>query len=198
VILGIAAQSSLGNVFAGIVLVLARPFTVGDHIRVRSGALGGLFDAWVVDVSLAYVTLRTDDGLLKVPNLSMLAAGVLALTPDSAPLPAPVMPVGAPPAPAGGGAPAAPAGGAPGGAPAGGGAPGGPPGGGGGGAADGFLADTLVPDEAGGVRPHDDAGGVHQHGEPDDAPGTDGGDAGTVVRPPPPPPPPPPLPPPGG
>ncbi|MHB8504336.1 MAG: mechanosensitive ion channel domain-containing protein, partial [Acidimicrobiales bacterium] len=45
VIHGIAAQSSLGNVFAGIVLVLARPFTVGDHIRVRSGALGGLFDA---------------------------------------------------------------------------------------------------------------------------------------------------------
>ncbi len=100
VILGIAAQPSLGNVFSGVVLILTRPFSMGDHIRVRSGALGGLFDAWVVDVSLAYVTLRTDDGLLKVPNLTMLAAGVLQLGPGSAPLPAPapapVMPVVAP------------------------------------------------------------------------------------------------------
>ncbi len=89
VILGIAAQPSLGNVFSGVVLILTRPFSMGDHIRVRSGALGGLFDAWVVDVSLAYVTLRTDDGLLKVPNLTMLAAGVLHLGAGSAPLPAP-------------------------------------------------------------------------------------------------------------
>lgn len=97
VILGIAAQPSLGNVFSGVVLILTRPFSMGDHIRVRSGALGGLFDAWVVDVSLAYVTLRTDDGLLKVPNLTMLAAGVLQLGPGSAPLPAPLPPPPPPP-----------------------------------------------------------------------------------------------------
>ena len=76
VVLGIAAQQSLGNVFAGLVLLFARPFGVGDHIRIRSGALGGVFDAWVRDVSLTYVTLQTDDGLLKVPNSAMLAAGV--------------------------------------------------------------------------------------------------------------------------
>ncbi|MDA8283594.1 MAG: mechanosensitive ion channel family protein, partial [Actinomycetota bacterium] len=44
VILGIAAQPSLGNVFSGVVLILTRPFSMGDHIRLRSGALGGLFD----------------------------------------------------------------------------------------------------------------------------------------------------------
>jgi small conductance mechanosensitive channel len=76
VVLGIAAQQSLGNVFAGLVLILARPFTPGDHIRIRSGALGGIFEAWVVEMSLTYVTLRTDDGLLKIPNSAMLAAGV--------------------------------------------------------------------------------------------------------------------------
>jgi hypothetical protein len=76
VVLGIAAQQSLGNVFAGLVLLLARPFGVGDHIRIRAGALGGIFEAWVVDMSLTYVTLRTDDGPLKVPNSAMLAAGV--------------------------------------------------------------------------------------------------------------------------
>ncbi|MGD0984926.1 MAG: mechanosensitive ion channel domain-containing protein [Acidimicrobiales bacterium] len=76
VVLGIAAQQSLGNVFAALVLLLARPFKVGDHVRIRSGALGGIFDAWVLEVSLTYVTLRTDDGELKVPNSAMLAAGV--------------------------------------------------------------------------------------------------------------------------
>jgi small-conductance mechanosensitive channel len=76
IIIGIAAQQSLGNVFAALVLLLARPFKVGDHIRIRSGALGGIFDAWVLEVSLTYVTLRTDDGELKIPNSAMLAAGV--------------------------------------------------------------------------------------------------------------------------
>ena len=76
IVLGIAAQQSLGNVFAALVLLLARPFRVGDHIRIRSGALGGIFDAWVLEVSLTYVTVRTDDGELKIPNSAMLAAGV--------------------------------------------------------------------------------------------------------------------------
>jgi small-conductance mechanosensitive channel len=99
VVLGIAAQQSLGNVFAGIVLVTARPFSIGDHIRIRSGALGGLFDAWVEDISLTYVTLRSDDGMVKVPNSAMLAAGVLHLTPTSTPLPPLVSPAPPPPPP---------------------------------------------------------------------------------------------------
>jgi hypothetical protein len=76
IVLGIAAQQSLGNVFAALVLLLARPFKVGDHVRIRSGALGGIFEAWVLEVSLTYVTVRTDDGDLKIPNSAMLAAGV--------------------------------------------------------------------------------------------------------------------------
>ncbi len=83
VVLGIAAQQSLGNIFAGLVLILARPFGVGDHIRIRSGALGGIFDAWVLDISLTYVTVRTDDGQLKIPNTAMLAAGVGKLPPGA-------------------------------------------------------------------------------------------------------------------
>ena len=76
VVLGIAAQQSLGNVFAALVLLLARPFKIGDHNRIRSGALGGVFDAWVLEVSLTYVTVLTDGGELKIPNSAMLAAGV--------------------------------------------------------------------------------------------------------------------------
>jgi small-conductance mechanosensitive channel len=76
VVIGIAAQQSLGNVFAGMVLLLARPFAVGNHIRVRSGALGGEFYGTVTSMSLTYVSVLTDDGLLKVPNSSLLAAAV--------------------------------------------------------------------------------------------------------------------------
>ena len=105
VVLGIAAQQSLGNVFAGLVLLLARPFGVGDHVRIRAGALGGIFDAWVVDMSLTYVTLRTDDGPLKVPNSAMLAAGVGQLPPAAKSLtpvglPTPATPTATPNTPA--------------------------------------------------------------------------------------------------
>jgi small-conductance mechanosensitive channel len=76
VIVGIAAQQALGNVFAGIVLLLARPFTVGLRIRVRAGALGGEFTGTVRDMNLTYVVLDTDQGTLHVPNSAMLAAAV--------------------------------------------------------------------------------------------------------------------------
>jgi small-conductance mechanosensitive channel len=76
VILGIAAQQSLGNVFSGLVLLFARPFTIGNHIRVRSGALGGEFYGTVLSMSLTYVTISTVDGILKVPNSSVLASAV--------------------------------------------------------------------------------------------------------------------------
>jgi small-conductance mechanosensitive channel len=76
VVLGIAAQQSLSNVFAALVLLLARPFVVGEHIRLRSGALGGVFEASVLGISLTYVTLHTDEGILKIPNSVMLATAL--------------------------------------------------------------------------------------------------------------------------
>ena len=76
VVQGIAAQQSLGNVFAGLVLLMARPFAVGTHIRVRSGALGGEFYGTVTSMSLTYVSILTDEGMLKVPNPTLLAAAV--------------------------------------------------------------------------------------------------------------------------
>ena len=76
VVVGIAAQQSLGNVFAGLVLLLARPFAVGNYVRVRSGALGGEFFGTVTSMSLTYVSIMTDQGMLKVPNSSLLAAAV--------------------------------------------------------------------------------------------------------------------------
>jgi small-conductance mechanosensitive channel len=76
VIVGIAAQQALGNVFAGLVLLIARPFTVDEKVRVRSGALGGIFEGVVRSMNLAYVTIETEDGPINIPNSTMLAAGV--------------------------------------------------------------------------------------------------------------------------
>jgi small-conductance mechanosensitive channel len=76
VVLGIAAQQSLGNVFAGFVLLVVRPISVGEYIRVRSGALGGEFYGTVTSMSLTYVSVLTEEGLLQVPNSSFLAAAV--------------------------------------------------------------------------------------------------------------------------
>ena len=44
VVIGLAAQQSLGNAFAGIVLLISRPFVVGDYITFRSGGMGGQYD----------------------------------------------------------------------------------------------------------------------------------------------------------
>jgi hypothetical protein len=87
VLLGIAAQQSLANVFAGIVLLMARPFRVGDQIGIRSGALSGLLEGTVSEISITYVRLETANGPIHVPNSQVLAAAV--------------GPVGAVPSPAG-------------------------------------------------------------------------------------------------
>jgi small-conductance mechanosensitive channel len=76
VILGIAAQQALGNVFAGLVLLLARPFNVGDRVRIRAGALSGTIEGTVIEISITYVRLQSTDGVLYLPNSMVLAAAV--------------------------------------------------------------------------------------------------------------------------
>jgi small-conductance mechanosensitive channel len=95
VLLGIAAQQSLANLFAGLVLLFARPFRVGDYVRFRSGALSGQIEGTVTDVSLTYVRLETGDGPTLLPNSQALAAAVLLPTP-----PAPAEPLAVDPLPA--------------------------------------------------------------------------------------------------
>ncbi|GAC1345582.1 MAG: hypothetical protein NVSMB29_19870 [Candidatus Dormibacteria bacterium] len=77
VIVGIAAQQSLANVVAGLVILLNRPFQVGQDITVSSGALAGPHSGRVLSVGLTYVQLDTDDGLVLLPNSGVLAAAVL-------------------------------------------------------------------------------------------------------------------------
>jgi small-conductance mechanosensitive channel len=73
---GIAAQQTLANLFASIVLLLSRPFSVGQRVRVRSGAMGGEIDGVVTEIGITYVRLDTGEGILALPNSQVLAAAV--------------------------------------------------------------------------------------------------------------------------
>ncbi len=76
VVLGIAAQQSLGNVVAGLVLLLNRPFQVGHEISVRSGAMGGSYSGRVLSIGLTYVQLDTAEGIVLLPNSGVLNSAV--------------------------------------------------------------------------------------------------------------------------
>ena len=103
VFVGIAAQQALGNVFAGMVLLLAHPFSVGDTISLRAGALGsGPLEGTVTEIGITYVRLDTGASIMSVPNSQVLNAVVGPLPPSPAAesaapevAPAPADPVGA-------------------------------------------------------------------------------------------------------
>jgi|SRR5271165_963270 len=84
VLLGIAAQQSLSNIFAGLVLLFASPFRVGDRVRFRAGALSGQIEGVVTDLSLTYVRVETEEGRVLLPNSQVLASAVM-LVPDPPP-----------------------------------------------------------------------------------------------------------------
>lgn len=95
VVLGLAAQQTLGNMFAGIVLLMARPFRAGDMVRVRTGSLGGPLEGHVVSMGLIYVVFTTEEGTTLVPNLTLLASGIVR-SPRPLPPPAPLVVLGGP------------------------------------------------------------------------------------------------------
>lgn len=74
VVIGLAAQQSLGNAFAGIVLLISRPFVVGDYITFRSGGMGGQYDGEVTGITLMFTTLDTAEGPMNFPNAAVLGA----------------------------------------------------------------------------------------------------------------------------
>jgi small-conductance mechanosensitive channel len=74
IILGVAAQQALANFFASIVLVLARPFSIGDFITLNSGALGGKYTGTVIDIGLTHTRLKQLNGNVAIlPNSTLLS-----------------------------------------------------------------------------------------------------------------------------
>ena len=76
VIIGLAAQPVLGNLFAGLVLLFARPYVPGQQVRVLSGAIGGPLFGTIVSAGLLYTVLETADGPLNIPNSALMASAV--------------------------------------------------------------------------------------------------------------------------
>jgi small conductance mechanosensitive channel len=67
VVIGLAAQSTLGNLVAGVSITLYRPFRLGDTLQVASPT--GTEIGVVELISLGYTTLRAADGhLIVLPN----------------------------------------------------------------------------------------------------------------------------------
>ena len=74
VVFGLAAQQTFGNILAGVVLLSARPFTVGD--RVRFAGFGMDVEGTVTGHGLLYVTMHDGDDLVLVPNNTALTMSV--------------------------------------------------------------------------------------------------------------------------
>jgi small conductance mechanosensitive channel len=80
VIIGLAAQQTLGNVIAGMVLLTARPFRVGQRVRLQAGALSGQIDGTVSSLGLLYVNILRGSEQVMIPNTQALAAVVVPLS----------------------------------------------------------------------------------------------------------------------
>jgi small-conductance mechanosensitive channel len=87
IVLGLAAQPVLGNLFAGLVILFARPYVPGTRVRVVSGALNGPHVGTIVSAGLLYTVLQTDEGPLNIPNSALMAAAVGPTTADAADVP---------------------------------------------------------------------------------------------------------------
>jgi small conductance mechanosensitive channel len=79
VIFGLAAQQTLGNLIAGTVLLSARPFRVGERVRLQGGPLAGQIEGTVSSLGLLYTTFATGDDSMMVPNSVVLNVAVLPL-----------------------------------------------------------------------------------------------------------------------
>ena len=93
IVVGLAAQEVLGNLFSGLMLLAARPFNINDRIALITWQYGkfapSLAHGWmepsytgvVKGISLTYTRILTDsNALLKVPNSIVTQSLIMNLT----------------------------------------------------------------------------------------------------------------------
>ncbi len=78
-ILGLAAQQTLGNVFAGVVIQGARPFRVGERVRLSGAQLSGHVEGTVSSLGLFYTYLTSGAERMMIPNSMILNLTVVPL-----------------------------------------------------------------------------------------------------------------------
>jgi len=79
VVFGLAAQQTLGNLIAGIVLLSARPFRVGERVRLQGGMLAGQVEGTVTALGLLYTTFANGQDRILVPNNTVIQIAVIPL-----------------------------------------------------------------------------------------------------------------------
>jgi small conductance mechanosensitive channel len=79
IVLGLAAQATIGNLFAGVLILSVQPFRVGDRVRLQSGNLAGQIEGTVTQFGLLYVTLTNGQDVTLVPNNSVMTAAIVPL-----------------------------------------------------------------------------------------------------------------------
>ena len=79
VVIGLAAQQTLGNVIAGIMLISSHPFVVGDKIKLRAGGLAGELEGTVTSLGLLYTEIEAGGDRTMVPNNLVLSAAIVPL-----------------------------------------------------------------------------------------------------------------------
>ena len=103
-IVGLAGQQVLSNVFAGVVILVVGPYRIGERVTVSTWQYGLVIPAYppkfysqdtlvpgytgvVRDVGIFYTTIATDDGTpLRVPNSIMIQAAVISHEIDRRPV----------------------------------------------------------------------------------------------------------------
>ncbi|MDG6989218.1 MAG: mechanosensitive ion channel family protein [Nitrososphaerota archaeon] len=99
-VLGLAGQQTLSNVFAGLLILTSRPFLVGNRITLSTWQWGFVVPSYppkffsddllipgytgvVEDIHLNYTAIRLDEGtLVKVPNSIVIQASVVDQSPS--------------------------------------------------------------------------------------------------------------------
>jgi small conductance mechanosensitive channel len=79
VIVGLAGQQTRGNLIAGTVLLSARPFRVGERVRLQGGGIAGQIEGVVSSLGLLYTTFAQGADQVMVPNSVVLNVAIVPL-----------------------------------------------------------------------------------------------------------------------
>ena len=79
VVIGFAAQATIGNLISGVLVLISKPFRKGDYIRVNIA--GAPIEGTIDEISFLRSRIFTNDGVsISVPNTVMLAVPISNFT----------------------------------------------------------------------------------------------------------------------
>lgn len=79
VLFGLAAQQTLGNLIAGVVVLTAQPFRVGDRVRLQGGDLAGEVEGVVSSLGLLHTVLASGEDSILIPNRTVMNVAITPL-----------------------------------------------------------------------------------------------------------------------